>query len=291
MTNKYFGEFLVEKKLIQSSALIDALICQIEDLPSIPRIIKDEKLLSDDQIMQVFIHQQKNQCEFLSACQTLGFLNQGLISKLESNLKNRRKPLGEILVSLNLLDLKNLTKALDEFLSSAQVPVHAPKIELPKDEIVLEANQSTDDFIEFQPALLMELDEVFNERKKKVIKTALLLIKENTQNDPASAMKLYTDISKIIKSIVSLCEIIGLSNLNQILVLLDKKISSVIQSVKHTGEFNDSLNCYQIINDAIELCWEFRESIISNCSEQKFVTERESDINTIKQKLGQSKYE
>ena len=286
MTNKYFGEFLVEKKLIQSSALIDALICQIEDLPSIPRIIKDEKLLSDDQIMQVFIHQQKHQCEFLSACQTLGYLNHNIINKLESNLKNRRKPLGEILVSLNLLDLKNLTKALDEFLSTAQAPVSSEISKPLIDNSIIEENQSTDDFIEFQPALLMELDEVFNERKKKVIKTALLLIKENTQNDPASAMKLCTDISKIIKSIISLCEIIGLSNLNEILVLLDKKISLIIQSVKDTGEFNDSLNFYQLISDTIELCWDFRESIISNCSEQKFVTEKESEIKSIKHKLG-----
>jgi hypothetical protein len=179
---------------------------------------------------------------------------------------------------------KKLTKALDEFLSSAQPPSSFIQPELSKPTVQpQESNQ--DDFIEFQPGLLMELDEVFDDRKRKVIKTALVLIKENTTNDPASAMKLYSDISKIVKSIISLCEIIGLSNLNELLTLIDKKIMIIIQSVKENGEFNESADYFQLFNQSIELCWDFRNSVISNCSEEKFMKDKSTEIYNIKQKL------
>jgi hypothetical protein len=285
MNNKFFGEFLVEKKLINSSGLIEALLHQIEDLPSIPRIMKDEKILNDEQIIQVLVCQQKNHCEFLRACEMMGLIDDKIISQLESVFKAKRKPLGEILVSLNMIDIKNLTKALDEFLSTAQAP-SAVVEKFPETLIESSSKQSQlDDFIEFQPALLMELDEAFDDRKRKVIKTALVLIKENTQNDPASAMKLFGDISKILKSIISLSEIIGLSNLNELLVFLDKKISTIIQTVKTDGEFNPKIDYFSLMNESIDLCWEFRNSIISNCSEEKFIKDRLTDINNIKQKL------
>ena len=285
MNNKFFGEFLVEKKLINPSGLIEALLHQIEDLPSIPRIMKDEKILNDEQIIQVLSCQQKNHCEFLRACEMMGLVNDNIISQIESVFKTKRKPLGEILVSLNMIDIKNLTKALDEFLSTAQAPsTVVEKVTETQNDSPSKISQP-DDFIEFQPALLMELDEAFDDRKRKVIKTALVLIKENTQNDPASAMKLFGDISKILKSIISLSEIIGLCNLNELLVLLDKKISTIIQTVKNEGEFNPKVDYFSLMNEAVDLCWEFRNSIISNCSEEKFINDRLSDINNIKQKL------
>jgi hypothetical protein len=284
MNNKFFGEFLVEKKLIQPSALVEALLYQIEDLPSIARIMKDEKILSDEQIMQVLVCQQNNHCEFLAACEVMGLMNDKILFQIESAFKMKRKPLGEVLISLNLIDVKNLTKALDEFLSLAQPPSSFIQPELSKPTVQpQESNQ--DDFIEFQPGLLMELDEVFDDRKRKVIKTALVLIKENTTNDPASAMKLYSDISKIVKSIISLCEIIGLSNLNELLTLIDKKIMIIIQSVKENGEFNESADYFQLFNQSIELCWDFRNSVISNCSEEKFMKDKSTEIYNIKQKL------
>ncbi|MFZ4712467.1 MAG: hypothetical protein ACOYL6_02030 [Bacteriovoracaceae bacterium] len=277
MKNKYFGEFLIEKKIIQSSVLIKALISQMEALPSIPRIVIDETLLNEEQVLKAFRYQQDNHCEFLKACDSLGMWSSDLQKKLEMKLQSKRKPLGEVLLDLNCIDIHNLTKALDEFLSTAE-------IEKPMQEQVKAtineptSSKSDEEFIEFQPALIMELEEIFDDRKKKVIKTALVLIKDNTQTDPTSAIKLYQDVLKILKSVSGLCLILGLDRIGSLVVAIEMQIVDRIAKSGEGNCYNENVETNIILNEAIELAWEFRGSIISTCSEKSFMDEKGNQL-------------
>lgn len=126
---KYFGEYLVKKGFISSQDLIDAFLDQIMHLPPLPKLIYDQKLLTNDQIMQAFIFQQEESVDFASACKKLGFWTNEFNSKLESIYEELRVPFGQFLIQNGALDIKTLIKTLDEFLSQAERPAKKEKID------------------------------------------------------------------------------------------------------------------------------------------------------------------
>jgi hypothetical protein len=114
---KYFGEFLVEKKIISIDSLVDALLDQTKNTPATGAIIRSQKLLSTEQILEVFKYQTKNGIEFREACNILGLWNATLTELIRKEISARRTPLGEVLIMNGALSLPLLTQAVDEFLS------------------------------------------------------------------------------------------------------------------------------------------------------------------------------
>lgn len=112
---KLFGEYLVEKKLIQAEQLLDALITQIEEQPSVPKLARELGLLDSSQLLQILRHQTLKQCSFLEAASSLSLWNATKMTTLTNEIAGRRTPLGEILVREKILDIKSLTRALDDF--------------------------------------------------------------------------------------------------------------------------------------------------------------------------------
>jgi len=112
---KFFGEYLVEKGLIEKSQLVDALIEQIEQQPSIVRCVRDGNLLSTDEILETLKFQIEHQLSFLEAAKKLSFWTEEKTAALVTGLSVNRLPLGEILVSKKILDVVTLTRALDDF--------------------------------------------------------------------------------------------------------------------------------------------------------------------------------
>lgn len=123
---KYFGEYLVKKEIISAQDLVEAFLDQIMYLPPLPKLIYDQKLLTADQMMNVFIAQQETEADFASACRQLGFWTDEFNAKIEHIYDDRRVPFGQFLIQNGALDVKVLVKALDEFLSQAETPVKKP---------------------------------------------------------------------------------------------------------------------------------------------------------------------
>ncbi len=117
---KLFGEYLVEKEIINKDALVKALIQQMKSMPSLAEIIFDHQMMSTDQLMAVFRLQTHRKIGFVEAALEAGFWTAELGQKVDAQLARVRIPLGEILVKMGVASLPQISKALDEFLGEAK---------------------------------------------------------------------------------------------------------------------------------------------------------------------------
>jgi hypothetical protein len=130
---KLFGEFLVEKGLINKDLLADALVEQVRTMPSYVELAWKGKLLSADDLLNVLKLQTVKRIGFLEAMHELGLWNEALEQTLLKSGGSARTPLGEILVKRGVVSLEMIAHSLDEFLgeikaapAEAAAPVSVP---------------------------------------------------------------------------------------------------------------------------------------------------------------------
>lgn len=112
---KLFGEFLIDKKVINKFQLYEALIAQIEQQPCLQRISLELKLLEVEQLLEIIKEQSLSKISFLEVVRSKEFWNQEKEELLFRQLEDTRRPLGEILLQNKTTDIGTLTKSLDEF--------------------------------------------------------------------------------------------------------------------------------------------------------------------------------
>jgi len=268
--SKYFGEFLVEKGVITKDHLVGALINQISTTPPTCQIVFDKKILPSEKLFDVFRYQQDHQVDFVSACKALGLWGQDVQDKVNASLEELRKPLGHILVSRGLIDLKKLTQMLDEFLS--HMVVTSPKVEAaqPQPSPIVTNSIALEDLTEsIQPGILQELDETFDDKKKKMVRVALSLVKDNAGIDLEVCKKLSGDITKILHGLNGQLMMLALDKLTELLTEMESFIALM----------QKNLNTYtkeQIVTEAVELtkaidlAWALKLSILANATERSF---------------------
>jgi hypothetical protein len=278
MTSKYFGEFLVEKGVISQENLVDALIEQIATTPPLCQVIYQKKILPTTKVFEIFRYQQDQQVEFIQACKSLGVWTKEVQDRAFETIDELRKPLGHILVSKGLIDLKKLTHMLDEFLSQlASAPVSAP---IPVQETAPEVKAATpapsvllDDLpVNIQPGILMELEETFDEKKRKMIRVALSLVKDNAGSDMAICKKLMQDVFKIVHGLNGLLAMLALDKVSEILSAMEAYLSSVQGKIQERSK-DQMIRDTEILTKAIDLVWNLRISIMTNATERAFFEE------------------
>lgn len=121
-TVKYFGQYLVSKKIISEDILAATLVEQLVSLPSALEIAHRKKLLTSAEILNVLAFQFERKVEFRQACVELGLWAPGVESEIKQELENIRVPLGHLLIKKGAVDLTTITKSLDDFLSRIEVP-------------------------------------------------------------------------------------------------------------------------------------------------------------------------
>lgn len=282
MTSKYFGEFLVNKGVITEENLVDALIEQLANTPPLCQVIHQRKILSSHKIFEAFRFQQDNQVEFMQACKSIGVWTQEVQERVFTSLDEIRKPLGHILVSKGLIDLKKLTNMLDEFLSQISAvnvikPVEAPivvAVSEVKPEVTEVATVYVDEDLteSYQPGILMELDESFDEKKKKMVRIALSLVKDNAGGDMAICKKLIADVFKIVHGLNGLLGLLALDKLSELLNAVESHLTR-IQPVFSERSKEQVINDTEILTKGIDLAWILRMSIIANQNERVFFSE------------------
>jgi hypothetical protein len=270
MTAKYFGEFLVEKGVIGQEHLVSALIEQIAATPPVCQIVFEKKIMSTDEIFAAFRYQQDNHVEFIEACKALNIWNADIEARALNQLDEIRKPLGHILIEHGAIDLKKLTMMLDEFLSqrtllSDDKPIKNETIS-PVVETKIEEQEEEPDF---QPGILMELEETFDEKKRKTIKAGLALIKDNAGNDPTTCLKLLQNVYKIVHTLNGLLALLALEKISELLSAIETmltRLESTISSMPRE-EIHKEMD---VLISAIAISWELRVSIIESATEHKF---------------------
>jgi len=173
---KYFGEYLVEKKIIKELELVQALIEQMKHTPLICEICLEKKIYSAIEILSIFKTQHEINSDFQSAAKTLNIWSSEIDIMIKKELEARREPLGRILNKKGLISTEVLTKALDEYfsvyksenLSKIKQTDNAQDVKLEQKKIeAVETTSATDNiFVEIDFDLLKEM---FNDERKNLI--------------------------------------------------------------------------------------------------------------------------
>ncbi len=123
-----FSEYLISEKLLNHEQLLEAIIEQLQSIPSIPEILYENNLLSKDNLLKILLHQKYEGTEFLISAKALGFWSPSISQQVTKKLKNIHKPLGEVLIQKGFLNLESLTSAFTKY-----VEIQGNKKELKKE--------------------------------------------------------------------------------------------------------------------------------------------------------------
>jgi hypothetical protein len=288
MTSKYFGEFLVEKGVITKENLVDALIEQIATTPPLCQVIYQKKILPLASVFDAFRFQQDHQVEFMQACKSMGLWTKEVQDKAYESIDEMRKPLGHILVSKGLIDLKKLTHMLDEFLSQlSSTPANQSKhevktLEVKAPEVQLSPIVSAGDLLadlpaSLQPGILMELDETFDEKKRKMIRVALSLVKDNAGTDVGICKKLIQDVFKIVHGLNEMLSMLALDKLSEFLTAMEFYLNNIQGRIQERSK-ESVIADTELLTKSIDLAWSLRLSIMANATEREFFKEQETAL-------------
>ncbi len=166
---KLFGEYLVEKEIVSEENLAKALVEQIKCMPATAESVFEKNLMPIKDFLLVLRRQNEKRSGFIEAATELKLWNADMASQVEAHTAAGRKPLGQILVGLGAADLRQITLALDDFLSEVpELPV-APAVDEPESihepEVTVAAAA--------EPADLSSFCDLFTDDLRAKLETAL----------------------------------------------------------------------------------------------------------------------
>ena len=112
MAAKFFGQFLLEKGVINAAQLLRALEIQRTSNPALGEIACEKGLLSADQAQVINERQRSEDKRFGDIAQSMGLLTGDEVGQLLDEQKSRRKLFGEILVDEGFVDRMRLDAEL-----------------------------------------------------------------------------------------------------------------------------------------------------------------------------------
>lgn len=124
----YFGDYLVDKRIITSSQLIEALAYQLEHLPSPIRLIHEAGIISPGELLLLIKSQIKQDIDLFSVLIEQKKLSREQASDLALKQWSRRMPLGEVLVVLSMLTKDQLELHLDSYFEIKENSSTAPAV-------------------------------------------------------------------------------------------------------------------------------------------------------------------
>lgn len=111
----YFGDFLIQKNIINSDQLLKALCFQIENLPSLIRVVWEQKIFSSEELILILKNQVKDDSDLIKVLRQEKKYDDNKIHELEMIQFEKRVPLGEAVVKLNFAPLETINSALKEY--------------------------------------------------------------------------------------------------------------------------------------------------------------------------------
>lgn len=204
---KLFGDFLVEKGLLTPETLLQVLVDQMRNVPSIAEAVYDGRFLPLDVQLEILRLQTRHKWSYQEASAHLGYWTDDLVSKISEATEKSRTPLGQLVLSKTNMKFTELTKALDEYLSQdlssksadtkPPLPHHKigsiPAGSTQAAELSLNTGKPT-----IGENLLSELLEVFSDERRTRIDSLM-----QTLNNVISSKQVDSDISGCLRTIHS----------------------------------------------------------------------------------------
>lgn len=114
MAAKFFGQFLLEKGVIDAAQLLRALEVQRVSNPALGELACEKGMLTADQADRINERQRREDKRFGDIAQAMGLLTADEVGQLLDEQKARRKLFGEILVEEGFLSRERLDAELRE---------------------------------------------------------------------------------------------------------------------------------------------------------------------------------
>lgn len=228
--------------------------------------------MDEDKILKVFARQTESRGDFRSACQSLGFWNNELEGKINVELDSQRLPLGHVLVRRKAIDIGKLTKALDEFLSTAELPSVA--------EAAAAAAPSESKIDEL---MLDEFQEFFSENKLGEFKNIVDLWSP-TQGDAAGSAEFLKDMSARLHTLKGMATCVRLPSTQGLLAHAEQAVTAI------SSHDPIDANKAKMLQDSLSLLLNnlnlLREAVLADKTEQGFLSKNQEQINTIINQFG-----
>lgn len=275
----YFGDYLVEKKIITPSQLIEALAYQLEHLPSMIRLIHESGFISPSDLLQLIKTQIKQDIDLFAVLIEQRKMSSEQASDLALKQWSRRIPLGEVLVKLSLVTKDQLELHLDSYFeakektSSAPAPAASPMIS----DAALESLRE----LGFDPSALGEMSvkkefaqkeevdhflNVFNEKQKNKMFKLISIVEEtmSKSEDVGNYINsLFRDLH-LIKGAVFLSEV---NSLESITAQWDESLERALSK----GDGDSCKWCSSHLKNFrlfLEQLWQIREKIASDKTDE-----------------------
>lgn len=121
---KFFGEYLVNKGIINDDQLVQTLIEQSKVTPLAIEIAYQKKIFTPAVLLTITKTQMEKRIDFKTACKEMKLWTPQIETDIESAIHSSRTPIGHLLVKKGLTDLGAITKAMDDFLSRTTAPAN-----------------------------------------------------------------------------------------------------------------------------------------------------------------------
>jgi len=263
MSTKYFGEYLIDKKLINEESLIEALIEQVCLQPPVSKIVYDNKYLSTEQILKILKIQQEKKIDFIQAARQIELWSDHIDTQVTNKLNEKRLPIGEILLQKKYIQVDQLSHALDEFLSNSYSPVSEEASKANKNITeVLSEDELTEINLNFSESLNQELINTIDFLQQVDILEA----------DPGIYENMLSELYKNIQQLKGLSKLFGINPLNSLLGYIDSDLVWVMNELK-TKNIEIIKNKVIKIKESIGLLGKLRNALINEKNKNAFQEE------------------
>lgn len=164
----FFGEYLIQNKIVEEEDLLKALERQKEQTPAFEEMAARLAFLSMKQIFKILTYEAGTDLTFEQAAVKLEFMTEEQVEDVKRSIMLSRPPIGSILASMKIVPTETIKKALIAFkkqgLQHAEIPGYLKKINIfqniPSAILKSMANIANMEFYESEKILLREGDEI-----------------------------------------------------------------------------------------------------------------------------------
>lgn len=111
----FFGKYLIEKQFINSSQLIEGMAFQFESQPSLLRLLQESNYIDDEKIIELIDETLVNHKSMVAVLIEKEIISDEQIADLLSSRSRKGVGLGQSLITLGHLDIRQLDEALKEY--------------------------------------------------------------------------------------------------------------------------------------------------------------------------------
>jgi len=114
----YFGEFLVQQKVLSAHQILKALDEQRKRRHYIPLLMVDQGALPDHRVLRMCTQADEHHEDFLDVLVHEGLLNEQQSKRIRAAWIRSGPPIGRLLVDLGSMNEETLRESLEEFEAS-----------------------------------------------------------------------------------------------------------------------------------------------------------------------------